>query len=185
KKTIINGVEIFELSKNPDEILYSVKFSFVGIKKGNYDVLSGTAIDKTYQYVAPISGIPQGSYEPIIRLIPPTKIQIATVVGRYNPSEKTSVNYEFCLSNNDQNLFSNIDDSNNNGTAGKINTKHRFVAKKYTADVFANYQFVQKDFKTIERLYNIEFGRDWNLTNPMGNQSLFVTGVTFTLAQAG
>ncbi|MFN8324324.1 MAG: hypothetical protein U0T80_00960 [Flavobacteriaceae bacterium] len=37
--------------------------------------------------------IPQGNYEPITRLIAPTKIQIATVLGKYNPSEKTNIQF--------------------------------------------------------------------------------------------
>ena len=44
--------------------------------------------------ILPLLGIPQGNYEPIIRLIAPTKIQIATVTSSYNPSEKTSVEAE-------------------------------------------------------------------------------------------
>jgi hypothetical protein len=31
------------------------------------------------------------------------------------------------------------------------------------ADVFANYQFIQRNFKSVERIYNIEFDRDWNI----------------------
>jgi len=185
KKTQIDGVDVYQYSNNPTDVLYNVKFSLVDANKGNYILVNSTAVDKIYQYVAPIGGIPQGNYEPIIRLIPPTKIQIATVLGRINPSDKTNINYELGLSNNDQNLFSPQDDNNNTGTAGKLNAKHRFVAQKYSADVFANYQFVQKNFKTIERLYNIEFSRDWNLTNTTGNQSLLVSGVTFNLPQAG
>ena len=45
----------------------------------------------------------------------PTKLQIATVLGTFKPSEKTAVDFEVGVSNNDQNLFSSIDDYNNKG----------------------------------------------------------------------
>jgi hypothetical protein len=185
KKVIDNGVETFVYSNDPNEVLYNVKFSLVGDKQGNYELSSGTAIGKIYQYIAPIGGIKQGNYEPIVRLIAPTKIQIATVFGKFNPSEKTTVDFEAAISNNDLNLFSSIDDNDNQGLAGKINAKQRLFTRKWQVDAFANYQFVQKEFRTIERLYTIEFDRDWNLTLPTGNQSFLVSGLQFNLPEKG
>jgi len=185
KKVIDNGVETFVYSNDQNEVLYNVKFSLVGEKQGNYELSSGTAIGKIYQYIAPIGGIKQGNYEPITRLIAPTKIQIATVFGKFNPSEKTTVDFEAAISNNDLNLFSSIDDNDNQGLAGKINAKQRLFTRKWQVDAFANYQFVQKEFRTIERLYTIEFDRDWNLTLPTGNQSFLVSGLQFNLPEKG
>jgi hypothetical protein len=185
KKIIISGVEAFEYSNNPDDELYNVRFSLVGNNQGNYNLVNNQAIGKIYEYVEPIAGIPQGNYEPIIRLIAPTKIQIATVLGGFNPSEKTKVDFEIGVSSNDLNLYSNIDDNNNNGIAGKINAKQRLFTQKTTIDAFANFQFIQQDFKTIERLFTIEFNRDWNLTTPLGNQSLLISGLDFNFSKNG
>jgi hypothetical protein len=185
KKVIINGVEVFEQSNNPSDILYNVTFSLVGNNLGNYIVLNSSAIGKIYQYVQPLNAIPQGNYEPITRLVAPTKIQIATVLGKYNPSEKTLIDFELGVSNNDLNLFSSINDNNNKGIAGKLNFKQRLFTKKWQVNAFGNYQFVQENFKTIERLFNIEFNRDWNLTTFEGNQSLLVTGLDFKLPEKG
>lgn len=86
------------------------------------------------------------------------------------------------MSNNDENLFSGIDDANNDGIALKTNIKKRLFTRTWTLDGFANYQFIQEDFRSVERLYNIEFNRDWNLnTSLYGNQSLLVTGLNFNL----
>ncbi len=185
KKTIVNGVEIFVFSNNKEDELYNVKFSLLANNQGNYILTNASAVGKIFEYVEPINGVKQGNYEPIIRLIAPTKIQIATVMGKFTPSEKTNVDFEIGLSNNDLNLFSNKDDGNNQGLAGKINLKQRLFSKKWNVDFFSNYQFIQKDFRTIERLFTIEFDRDWNLINPLGNQSLLISGLNFQLPEKG
>lgn len=185
KKIIVTTGEAYEYSTNSADELYNVRFTLVGNNLGNYVLTNSSAIGKIYQYVEPIAGIRQGNYEPITRLVAPTKIQIATVLGKYNPNEKTVVDFEVGVSNNDLNLFSAIDDNNNKGIAGKLNFRQRLFTKKWKIDAFGNYQFVQENFKTIERLFNIEFNRDWNLTTFEGNQSLLINGLDFTLPEKG
>ncbi len=185
KKVIIGGVEVFEYSNNPNDVLFNVKFLLVGNNLGNYILANSQAIGKIYQYVAPIGGVPQGSFEPITRLIAPTKIQIATLLGKFNPSEKTNIDFEVGVSNNDRNLYSNLDDTDNKGLAGKINAKQRLFSRKFTIDAFANYQLIQNNFQTIERLFTIEFNRDWNLTTTIGNQSFLTTGFEFKFPEKG
>ncbi len=188
RKVFIGATEVFEYSNNPDEELYNVRFSLVGNNQGNYIIANAAAVGRIFEYVAPVNGIPQGNYEPVVRLTPPSKIQIATVMGKYNPSEKTMVDFEGGISNNDLNLYSPIGDENNNGFAGSLNTRQRLYTGEWEVDAFANYQFVQKDFRTIERLFNIEFNRDWNLPDILtteANQSYLVTGTTFRFPQRG
>ena len=181
KKTLINAVEVFEYSNNPDDVLYNVRFSQVAVNKGNYILKNSAAIGRIYEYIEAINGIPQGNYEPVIQLIAPIKTQVATFLGKYNPTEKTAIDFEIGVSNNDKNLFSSQDDSNNEGLATKINAKQRLFSKKWNVDAFANYQFIAKDFSSVERLYSIEFSRDWNLgTTAIGNQSYLVSGLQMT-----
>ncbi|AWA29083.1 hypothetical protein HYN48_02710 [Flavobacterium magnum] len=185
RKVLADGTEIFEYSTNPDDVLYNVRFSLVGNNQGNYILKTVTGIGKIYEYRAPLNGILQGNYEPITRLVPPVKLQVATIAGAYHPDEKTAVDFEMALSNNDKNLYSSLDDGDNQGLAGKVNARQRLYSGKWTLDAFANYQLVQKKFQPIERLFTIEFDRDWNLINPLGDQSLVVTGLDFRLAQQG
>ena len=190
QKTLVNGIEVFEYSNNPQDVLFNVRFSLVGNNSGNYILKNADAIGRIYEYIEPINAIPQGNYEPVIPLIAPTKIQVATFLGKYRSpeisGEKTVVDFEFGLSNNDKNLFSSIDDSNNQGVAGKINARQRLYSKQWKVDAFANYQFVQKNFSSVERLYNIEFNRDWNLgITSNGNQSYLVSGLQFSLPEKG
>lgn len=186
EKVTIGTQEVFQYSNDETDVLYNVRFSLVGNNLGNYVISNNNAVGKIYEYVAPVAGVLQGNYEPISRLVAPTKIQIATFLGKYNPSEKTSVDFEIGISNNDLNLYSSIDDNNNKGIAVKINGKQRiFTREKFNIDAFANYQLVQENFKTIERLFNIEFNRDWNLTIISGNQSLLISGLIFDFKQKG
>ena len=124
KKVLVNGVEVFEYSNNPDDELYNVRFSLVGNLQGNYVLINNQAVGKIYEYIPPIAGTPQGNYNPVVRLIAPTKIQIATVMGKYQPSEKTVLDFEWAVSNNDQNLYSNLDDNN---TFKRISNTYRLV----------------------------------------------------------
>ncbi|MFH6997522.1 hypothetical protein ACHRVZ_06295 [Flavobacterium sp. FlaQc-57] len=182
KKTIANSVEIYEYSNDASNVLYNVKFSLVGNNLGNYIIQNNNSVERIYEYAAPVNGVLQGNYEPIVQLVAPIKLQVATFLGKYNPNEKTLVDFEIAVSNNDKNLFSKIDDGNNGGIALKTNIKKRLFTRNWTLDAFANYQFVQEDFRSVERLYNIEFNRDWNLNSTLyGNQSLLVTGLNFDL----
>ncbi|TDO84265.1 hypothetical protein EV143_101713 [Flavobacterium chryseum] len=182
KKILLNSVDVYEYSNVPTDVLYNVKFSLVGNNLGNYIIQNNNSVERIYEYVAPVNGVLQGNYEPIVKLVAPIKIQVATFLGKYNPNKKTLIDFEIAMSNNDLNSFSKIDDSNNDGIAVKTNIKKRLFTRDWTLDGFANYQFVQKDFRSVERLYNIEFNRDWNLnTTLLGNQSLLVTGLNFDL----
>jgi hypothetical protein len=182
KKTILDTATIYEYSTNPDDELYNVQFTRVGQGKGNYILTNPTSVDRIFEYVEPINGIPQGNYEAIIQLAAPVKAQVATFFGKYNPSEKTAVNFELAVSNNDKNLFSSIDDNNNQGLAGEFSAKQRMFSKKWNVDAFVNFQGIEANFKPVERINGIEFYRDWNVnTIATGNQSLFGTGLNFNL----
>jgi len=179
KKEIIDGVEAFVFSNNPDDELFSVRFSLVGANQGNYLITSTNAIANIFEYVAPIAGVPQGNYEPIVQLIAPTKLQIAVINGSYEPTEKTKINFELAGSKNDLNLFSSLDDSNNDGFAGKIRVEQDLIKSDslWNLTSFIDGDYIKQNFKTIEQLYNAEFSRDWNIDSSLGNQQLFIAGM--------
>ncbi len=188
KKELINGVEAFVFSNNPDDELYNVRFSLVGDNQGNYILTNSSAINNIFEYIEPVSGIPQGNYEPIVQLIAPTKLQMAVINGSYHPSEKTNIYFEAAGSKNDLNLFSNLDDEDNDGLAGKLSIKQSIIKNDslWNLEVLADATLIQENFKTIQRLNKrAEFNRDWNLeqTNVsqnavgFGDQSLLSTGI--------
>ena len=183
KKELIDGFEAFVFSNNPNDELYRVTFTQVGTNQGDYILSNINAINTIYEYVGPL----QGDYAPIIQLVAPKKLQIAVVNGSYNPTEKTQVNFEVSGSKNDLNLFSNIDDDDNNGFAGTLKIKQALIKNDslWSLNAFANLDYIQKNFRTIERLYKAEFARDWNIENPLGNQQLFTSGVSLIHPKKG
>ena len=183
KKIIVSGSEAFEYSNDNSIELYQVKFTYVGANKGSYKLLSNQAIGKIYEYV----GNNLGDYNPTTQLIAPIKLQIATIVGQYTPSEKTNLDVEIAVSNNDKNLFSTIDDEQNKGTAIKLNGKQTLFKRKNTLDAFTNFNYIERNFKTVERLYNIEFNRDWNIDEIIleNNQKLTTVGLNYVIPNQG
>ena len=179
RKDIVNSVEIFVFSNNPDDELFSVRFTLVGANQGNYILINSNAVENIYEYIEPLNGIPQGNYEPIVRLIAPEKLQIAVLNGTYKPSEKTDMYFEFAGSKNDLNLFSNDDDENNDGFAAKLKVRQNIIKTDslWNLNAYADADIINKNFRTIQRLYRAEFNRDWNLENPLGNQALLSSGL--------
>jgi hypothetical protein len=171
KKEIQNGEEVYVFSNNPADSLYQVSFLFVGEQQGNYNLSNSTAISNIYTYVPPIFGQKQGSYEPIVQLVAPVKLQLAVLNGSYIPNEKTTIDFELAASKNDLNTFSDISDNDNNGFAVRYALDQQvFKSNKWDIKINSDLDYVQKDFRNLEGLYNPEFNRDWNLEQPSSNQ---------------
>ena len=170
-KTQINGKEVFVYSNNPEEDLFQVKFTLVGPNQGDYILASNSAISKIYSYVAPINGIKQGNYAPIIRLYAPERLQLAMTKAQYS-DKKTAMNVEIAASKKDLNLFSAQDDQDNAGLALKAEGKQllKTFANKAQFFIQQDLTYIENSFSPIERIYAIEFDRDWNLENQKGNQ---------------
>lgn len=185
-KEIIDNNEVFVYSNNPSDKLFNVRFSFVGENKGDYKVKVVNTISRVFEYVSPVNGVSQGNYAPIIRLKAPTKLQNAVVQGSYSLSKKTTIGFEVSGSKNDLNLFSDIEDNDNDGIATRLELGQQIFAKdsSWAMRVFANGDYVQERFKSIERIYNVEFNRDWNLDKP-GDQQFLTSGLEIVHPKKG
>ncbi|MDX1471538.1 MAG: hypothetical protein R3213_08580, partial [Flavobacteriaceae bacterium] len=181
RKVIVDGAEVFEFSNDPEEELFSVNFTLVGDGEGDYIIASTQAVRTIYEYVPPINGVSQGNYAPIIQLISPDRLQIAVLNGEFTPTETTNIQFELAGSKNDENLFSSLDDNDNDGFAGRLNIEQQLFKKDSlnSLTAFANLDFLQDNFESIQRIYYAEFNRDWNLLNPEGNQLLTTAGLQF------
>lgn len=176
RKSLIGNSEIFQYSTNENDELYNVAFTYVGENLGSYILKEVIALGKIYEY----AGENLGDYSPVIQLVAPNKLQIAVFKAVYNPTLKTTLNVETAFSSNDENLFSNIDDSENNGFATKLNWEQVLLDKKWQLKSNLKFDFINDKFKSIERIQNIEFNRDWNIENIFGNQKLISSALEFS-----
>ncbi len=179
KKVMIAGVEIFEYSTDANAELFQVKFSLVGNNNGNYKLVNASTVGKIYQYIAPINGVKQGNFEPIIPLIAPVKLSILNTFANFKLNKKSSLETEIAFSNQDKNLFAIINDNDNNGFAGKIFSNAVLISNKNELSLQTKVNVIQQNFAPVERLFNIEFNRDWNIFNPKGNQVLIENTINF------
>ena len=168
KKVIDNNIEFYEFSNNSSDELYSIKFSYVGDKMGDYSLLSTSAISNIYEYKTPVNSVKQGNYQPITNLVAPEKIQVAIINGDYQISNNTKIRFELANSNTDKNLFSTTDDDDNNGLATKIELEN-FISSSNDIKIISKLELkhINKDFRSIENNYDIEFLRDWNLDSTL------------------
>lgn len=183
----VNGQLIYVYSTDPNDQLYLVKFSFVGPNQGNYIISNRPTIRTVYEYIAPSNGIKQGNYAPVTRLYAPTKLQMAVINGGYHPSEKTDFNFELAVSSHDKNLYSDLDEGDNDGFAGHFDIAQTLYADADSTKIkaFANVNFIQDNFESIEPLYQVEFNRNWNLITPEGNQSYIKAGLSYSQPKHG
>ena len=181
--TLVAGMfydSVFVRSASPDSAFYRLSFSLVGQGRGNYKQQINTANGKVFEWIAPIDGLKQGSYEPIILLVTPKKRQMFTFGAEYKLNENTKTNFELAYSNYDVNTFSQNGNSDNGTYAfkgGIENTRHLkgFSDKPWSMNTFFNYEQLNKNFSYIERFRSIEFERDWNILNKKINPAQFLT----------
>ena len=170
--SVVNGTffdSILVYSTNPDSAIYEAGFSLVGQGNGNYKQVKSSANGRVFQWVAPISGIPQGTYEPVILIPSPKKKQMVMIASEAVIGKNTRSGIEISLSNNDLNTFSSLNDNNNWGYAAKAFVKNSAsiftgANNKWKLKSSLSHEFINKEFAPIERYRNIEFERDWNIT---------------------
>ena len=168
--TLVNETlfeSIFIASTNENEQLYTVNFSFVGENQGNYRIKNQLVNGRVYEFVAPINGQPQGSYEPKTRLTPPSQKQMMSLTTTVTPSKHQTIEIETALSNRDINRISTIGNDDNIGFGGNLKWQGKYFLSADTTKHFltseVNYELKQKQFRAIERYRPDQFTRDWNL----------------------
>lgn len=174
----IDSVLVF--STDSTQNLYFASFTFLGSNQGDYILAQNNANGRVYQWVTPINGIPQGSFSPVKQLIAPNQLQILTIESEIQISDKQELKIDLASSKNDVNLFSDLNEENDIGFAGKFNYQFQGNWRETDWSTNLKYEFNQNNFKTIERIRRVEFARDWNL--PLNyNGEAQISGIDFGL----
>lgn len=161
-----NSYAIYRYSNDPAAAVFQVSFTQVG--SGNYRQLPLGLNGKVYEWVAPQNGVPQGDYEPSIPVVTPNSRQmviggVSTKVSRYE-----TVFTELAASHQDKNLFSELDQADNQGWGQKsgIRSEGREVGflKDYQWKSEASYEWNHQYFRPVDRYRPVEYDRDWSYT---------------------
>ncbi len=174
---------VFVFSTDAHTTLYSLSFTNVGAGYGNYVQDLNGVNGNVFLWVAPVGGQMQGSYEAAQFLVTPKTQQVMTVGADYTPGKNTVLSAEVAKSHYDVNTLSSIDKANDNGYAAKFGFKNTLpvssAAKGLQLTTNLGYEYVQANFKPLERLRPVEFTRDWGMALNVGpaTERLYNAGV--------
>ncbi|TXK50762.1 hypothetical protein FVR03_04535 [Pontibacter qinzhouensis] len=159
---------IYRYSTNPDSAMYNVRFTEVGPNAGDYVAANSTVNGRVYTWVAPVNGVPQGSYAPVRILPTPRKKQLVNLGASYELQKGVNFFVEGAVSENDLNRFSKLDSHDDQGMAVRVGytvqDKEVSLLGAYKVNSVLNYEFTDENFLPIDRYRPIEFDRDWSLT---------------------
>jgi len=166
--TIVGAVQydsVFVYSTDAAVAVYRLGFSYVGESNGNYVKSISAANGRVFGWVAPVDGVKQGDYEPVILLVTPKKKQAFNLGGKYRLSSSTMLNAETAITVNDLNTFSDYGKSDDFGYAAKFEINQRLFSSSSDSLILnARYQIADRNFDAIENYRAPEFTRDWNLS---------------------
>ncbi len=173
---------VFVFSTNPDSAFYSLAFSDLGTGNGNYISDDFSANGRTFRWVAPdtVSGqiVLNGRFEPVVLLVSPKKQQMLSLGVEVQASRQSRFIGEIAVSNNDLNTFSDADAQDDYGGAIVLGWEFKKnVSKKDSANWnligLLNTEYVNSNFREIERFRLTEFERNWNILNVPVQEDLF------------
>ena len=118
---------VFVHTTNPDSARFVLRFTEVGQGSGNYIPVQSSANGRIYAWVAPLADTPQGTHEPVIRLVAPQRKQLYTFGADYQLNKSTNILTEVALSNTDLNTFSELDAGDDVGIAVRSRIENEFV----------------------------------------------------------
>ncbi|MES2731502.1 MAG: hypothetical protein V4714_07125 [Bacteroidota bacterium] len=165
--TLYPGVYVY--STDTAKAHYQLAFTELGQGKGNYRLKSNTLNGRLYEWIAPLNGILQGTFEPVRQLPTPTKKQMFTLGGNYELNAKETIFGEMAFSERDVNLFSSLGSTDDQGHALKFGYANKGRSLKFLPGYewigSVDYERDSRYFRPIDRFRDIEYDRDWS-ANP-------------------
>ena len=168
RDTTVNGKQYQILIYAPGDpnAFYTVIFSPVQVvppdSAGYTRVASGQ-----YQF----AGLGQGNYLPIQLLPMPQLHRSVDLNGSYQVTRDLSFSGEYSATRFDQNRFAPLSEESSSGGAMKFSMQYKpkqlvlFDRDLGALDVEASDRYVDRTFTPLDRFNDVEFTREWNLTN--------------------
>jgi len=165
--TQLDPLIYYEHSTDPAEAHFALSFSQVGVGRGDYRRLNQLGNGTVYEYVPRINGLSQGDYSILSQLPAPDSKRMVTAGTKVKLNEHEKIYTELALSSVDKNLFSEVDDADNQGLGVKVGIqsegRESVLFKGYELKTQAEYEYNSTNFNFIDRFRYIEFDRDWGL----------------------
>jgi hypothetical protein len=165
--TSASGLDSFyKYSTDPLLARYNLSFTNLGAGRGNYIEDFNGANGKVFRFVAPVNGLMQGSFEPVMILVTPKKQQLLSIGTDYQIDKNNGLKTELAMSNYDVNTLSSKNGGDDVGIAARMqytNTTMLKASKKLQLTSNVDYEHVQQKFRPLERLRYVEFSREWGL----------------------
>ena len=173
--------EIFVLSRDSTRQLYRVQFTFVGSGNGNYIQSNNTVNGRVFEWIPPLNGRPQGSYEPVKQLTPPQSIGISSLRMSYDAGPLGALELQTAYSQKNLNRYA-LSDNLQAGYAIRANHALNRQFGKLNLKSGAYLDWLQADFTTVERVRQVEFNRDWALADSIPPVEQRLSGIQLALA---
>lgn len=192
RDTSIAGItyERYVYAPNDPEAIFKLSFSSVGAGNGYYR-RSGSEINGTiFQWSPPdeVTGLLTGDFEPISILPLPGLLHVNDLILNYEINDHIEIFTETALSVQDNNRFSPLDDQDNRGWANRsgIRGKQIKLNSKIHLNTEVSQKYVSARYQNIDRIYKMEYGRDWNF-NDLGirKEEKVTEGFTEMITQSG
>lgn len=158
--------DYYQFSTDATQTLYTLSFTYFGANLGDYKVTQTTNNGRVFEYVGPN----MGDYKAVRKLPSPEKSQVYTVNSEFQLKDG-KIGADFSLSNYDINLFSSKDSDKNLGYAGRIFGTKTFGKKNWKSTPSFEYQYIDKQFRILDRINDVEFSRDFNLAKEFSNKT--------------
>jgi len=183
KDTIVNGGHrpLLVYSPGHPQAYYSATFSFVdemptdsiGYNRSN---LGG--------YI--VAGLGKGSYLPIQFLPIPELHRVISGRATFAPHSDVTISGDYAFSSYDENRLSSLDDDANHGGAYKISMEYHPKEIRVgnlnlgEMDLSASDRFVDRRFVSLDRVSEIEFDRNWNVSrSSVGDEEIRQAALTY------
>lgn len=145
--------------------VYQVRFTEVGPNQGNYVLSTTLANGQVFQWVEPQNGVPQGNYAPVALVRLPEKRSMWHLHHTQQLSQKQRLSVDLAHSLTDRNLYSSIDDDDNNGYAARLHYQIEHAGtdslRRHVSGF--TYEYNSPSFSFIDRFRPVEFNREWSL----------------------